>query len=43
MARRPPPPAALRAAEELTGHVRRRFLHRELRSYEVMKRIEAGT
>ncbi|HZI64004.1 MAG TPA: DNA repair protein RecO [Thermoanaerobaculia bacterium] len=43
MARRPPPPAALRAAEELTGHVRRRFLHRELRSYEVMKRIEART
>lgn len=38
LARRPPPPAVLRRAEELAREVRRRFLGRELRSYTVMQR-----
>ncbi len=38
LARRPPPPAVLRRAEELVREVRRRFLGRELRSYTVMQR-----
>lgn len=38
LARRPPPPAVLRRAEELALEVRRRFLGRELRSYTVMQR-----
>lgn len=38
MAGDPPPPAALRQAEELASRVRRAFLHHDLRSYEVMRR-----
>jgi DNA repair protein RecO (recombination protein O) len=37
LALRPPPEPVLRRVEELCGLLRRRFLHRELRSYEVLK------
>ena len=37
LALRPPPEQVLRRVEELCGRIRRRFLHRELRSYEVLK------
>jgi DNA repair protein RecO (recombination protein O) len=40
MARRPPGAAVLREVEELTARVRRGFLHRELRSYEVIRRTK---
>jgi DNA repair protein RecO (recombination protein O) len=36
---RPPRPAALRQAEELAARVRRHFLQRELRSYDVMRDV----
>jgi DNA repair protein RecO (recombination protein O) len=38
----PPPAAVLRQVEELAGRVRRAFLQRELRSYEVMKQTGAS-
>ncbi len=38
LALKPPPTASLRRVEELCREVRRRFLHRELRSYDVLKR-----
>jgi len=37
LALRPPPERVLRRVEELCGNIRRHFLHRELRSYEVLK------
>lgn len=37
-----PPPAALRQVEELCARVRRHFLQRELRSYEVIQRTRAA-
>jgi DNA repair protein RecO (recombination protein O) len=38
LALHPPPERVLRRVEELCGRLRRRFLQRELRSYEVLKR-----
>jgi recombinational DNA repair protein (RecF pathway) len=38
----PPPARVLRQVEELAGRVRRAFLQRELRSYEVMKQTSAA-
>ena len=37
--RRPPAAAVLREVEELTARVRRAFLHRELRSYDVIRQM----
>lgn len=37
VALKPPPAALLRRVEELCREIRRRFLHRELRSYDVLK------
>lgn len=39
LARRPPPEAVLRRAEEVATEVRRRFLGRELKSYGVMQKV----
>ena len=41
LAAKPPSAAVLRRAEQLAGRVRRHFLGRELRSYEVLARIAA--
>lgn len=41
MARRPPDREVLRQAEELAARVRRHFLHRELRSYQVIRQTGA--
>lgn len=38
---KPPSPATLRRAEELSARVRRHFLQRELRSYDVIQRTRA--
>jgi hypothetical protein len=37
----PPEPAALRQVEELCARVRRHFLQRELRSYEVIQKTRS--
>ena len=42
VARTPPAPWALRRIEELAARVRRHFLQRELRSYEVIQKTRAG-
>lgn len=44
MAERPPSPRVLECVERICGEIRRGFLHRELRSYEVMRRtlLEVG-
>lgn len=42
VAQTPPAPRALRRIEELAARVRRHFLQRELRSYEVIEKTRAG-
>lgn len=42
VAQEPPPAHVLRRVEELCAHVRRGFLQRELRSYEVIQRTRAA-
>ena len=42
LAGRPPSPEALRQLEQLSARVRRHFLQRELRSYDVIQKTRAG-